>query len=129
MEMRLYRFDRTLKVIELGQCDCEAALGAFEQCYDNGLTVYGSGEDAVAATSFGLSRSPTDFIEISCHGKDQVTVYSDRLCYPSRLSKTFGLKHHLFIKVNQGKGAEVIRDYFGMDRQAFETKFKGALCR
>ncbi|RJR44160.1 MAG: hypothetical protein C4576_13310 [Desulfobacteraceae bacterium] len=127
--MRLYGFDSNLNVIELGACDCQAALTTFEQCYSNGLNIYKSAEDAVAATSFGLYQSETDFIEISCNGKDQVTVHSDRLWYPSWFAKTFGLKRHFFIKGDKEKGAEIVRDYFGMERQAFENKFKEALCR
>ena len=129
MTMDLYRFDRNLRIVGQGQCDCDAALATFEQCYGNGFASYDSGEDAMAATSFGLSRSQTDFIEISCHGQNSVTVHSDRLCYPSRLSKTFSLKHHFFIKGDKTKGVEIIRDYFNMERQAFEAKYAYFLCR
>ena len=127
--MNLYRFDRGLHILEQGQCDCKAALETFEQCYVNGCASYDSAEDAYAATSFGLWMSPKDFIEISCHGDDSVTVHSDRLYYRSRLSKYFGLKHSFHIKGDKGMGAEIIRDYFGMERQAFEAKYADFLCR
>lgn len=127
--MDLYRFDHNLHIVEQGQCDCGTALATFEQCYQNCFTSYDSGEDAMAATSFGLSISTTDFIEISCHGHDSMTVHSDRLCYPSRLSKTFALKQHFFIKRDKAKGAEIIRDYFSVDRQAFEVKYAEFLRR
>jgi hypothetical protein len=52
--MDLYCFDRDLHVVEQGQCDCDAALKTFERCYVNGCASYDSGEDAAAATSFGL---------------------------------------------------------------------------
>ncbi len=128
MAMNLYRFDSHLHIIEQGQCDCDAALETFERCYVDGCASYDSAEDAYAATSFGLSRSRTDFIEISCHGRDSVTVHSDRLCYPSRLSRYFGLKQHLYIKGDKTLGAEIIRDYFTMERQAFEAKYADSLC-
>jgi len=129
MTMDLYRFDLNLHVVEQGQCDCEAALATFEQCYLNGFTSYDPGEEAMAATSFGLSRSRTDFIELSCHGQESVTVHSDRLCYPFRLGKYLSLKHHFYIKGDKAKGAEIIRDYFSMDREAFEAKYDDFLCR
>ncbi len=94
-----------------------------------GITSYDSGEDAMAATSFGLSRSRTDFIEISCHGQDSVTVHSDRLCYPSQLGKYLSLKHSFYIKGEKVRGVEVIRDYFSMERKAFEAKYADFLCR
>jgi len=127
--MDLYRFDRDLHVIEKGQCDLDAVLETFEQCYLNGFASYDSGEDAYAATSFGLSRSRTDFIELSCHGHDSMTVHSDRLCYPSRLSKYFGLKHSFYIKGDKAMGVEIMRDYFSLGRQTFEDKYADFLCR
>ncbi len=129
MAMDLYRFGHNLHILEQGQCDCDSALVTFEQCCQNGFTSFDSGEDAIAATSFGLSISRTDFIEISCHGHDSVTVHSDRLCYPSRLSKTFALKRHFLIKGDKAKGVEIIRDYFNMERQVFEAKYAYFLCR
>ncbi len=127
--MDLYHFDRDLHIVEQGQCDCAAAQETFEQCYANGCASYDSGEDAVAATSFGLSRSREDFIEISCHGHDFVTIQSDRICYPSRMSRYFALKQHFHIQVDKLRAREVIRDYFSMERQAFEAKYDDFLGR
>ncbi len=127
--MDLYRFDRDLHVLEQGPCDRDAALEIFEQCYGKGCASYNSGEDAVAATSFGLSKSETDFIEISCHGPDSVTVHSDRICYPSRPSRYFALKQHFNIKVDKTGAREVITDYFNMEREAFEHKYANFLVR
>jgi hypothetical protein len=127
--MDMYRFDRNLHIVEQGQCDCNAALETFEHCYKNGCSSYDSGEDAYAATTFGLSRSQTDFIEISCNGHDSITVHSDRLCYPSQFKKLFTLKHSFYIKADKAKGAEIIREYFSMERQQFETKYAEFLSR
>ncbi len=121
--MDLYRFDRNLHIAEQGQCDCDSALETFEQFYANGCASYNSGEDAVAATSFGLSRSQTDFIEISCHGQDSIAIHSDRICYPSRLSRYFALNRHFDIKAGMTRAKEVISDYFNMKREAFEAKY------
>jgi hypothetical protein len=129
MTMDLYRFDRNLHIVEKNECDSNAAFETFEQCYLNGCVSYDSAEDAYVATSFGLSRTMTDFIEVSCNGHDSVTVHSDRLCYPSRLSRYLGLKHHFYIKGDKTRGMETIRDYFSMDREAFEAKYADFLCR
>ncbi len=127
--MNLYRFDRDLQILERGPCECGAALRVYEECCENGLKSFDSAEDAMAATSFGLCRSPEDFIELSCHGLNTVTAHSDRLHYPSRLRKMFDSKHHLFIKGDRAKGQEVIEDFFGLARQEFEAKYADALCR
>jgi hypothetical protein len=127
--MNLYRFDRSLHVVEKGQCDYDAALVVYEECYENGLKSYHSGEEAMSFTSFGLSRSDKDFIELSCNGYDSVSVHSDRLHYPSRMSKFLGTKGHLFIKGDKNKGREIIRDFFDLERQEFESKYSDFLCR
>jgi hypothetical protein len=129
MTMDLYHFDRDLHIVEQGPCDCDVALETFERCYVNGCASYDSGEDALVATRFGLSRSRKDFIELSCHGEDSVIVHSDRLYYPSWLSRYFGVKHHFSIKGDKARGTEIIRDYFSMERQAFEAKYADFLCR
>ena len=127
--MDLYRYDRNLRIVGKGQCECASALVVYEECFENGLKSYDSGEEAMSSTSFGLSKSYKDFIELSCHGYDSITVHSDRLHYPSWLSKTFGLKHHFFIKGDKTKGKEIIQDYFGLTRQDFESKYADFLCR
>jgi hypothetical protein len=76
----------------------------------------------MVATSLGLSKSKEDFIKLSCNGKDMVSIHSDRLCYPSSLNEAF--KHHSSIKGDKDKGMEVIRDYFSLDWQQFEAKYK-----
>jgi len=83
----------------------------------------------MVATSFGLSKSKEDFIEISCNGKNTVSIHSDCLCYPSSLNKAFSSKRHFFIKGDKDKGMEVIQDYFSLDRQQFEAKYKAFLTR
>jgi hypothetical protein len=127
--MNLYRFDNNLHIVEKGQCDSISALIVYEECFENGLKSYESGEEAISLTSFGISRSNEDFIELSCHGHDSITVHSDRLHYPSWLSKTFGLKNHLFIKGDKTKGKEVIQDFFALTRQEFEGKYADFQCR
>lgn len=127
--MDLYRYDRNLRIVGKGQCDCVSALVVYEECFENGLKSYDSGEEAISSTSFGLSKSNKDFIELSCHGCDSIAVNSDRLHYPSWLSKTFGLKHHFFIKGDKTKGKEIIQDYFGLTRQEFEGKYADFQCR
>ncbi len=127
--MNLYRFDSHLHIVEQGQCNRDTALEAFERCYMNGCASHASAEEAYAATSFGLSKSHGDFIEISCHGHDYVTVHSDRLCYPSRLRRYLALKRSLFVKGDKAMGAEIIRDYFAMERPAFEARYAEFLRR
>ncbi len=127
--MDLYRFDRDLHVVEKGHCDYDAALTVYEECYENGLKSYHSGEEATSLTSFGLSKSSKDFIEVSCNGYDSIAIHSARVHYPSGFRKLLGTKGHLFIKGDKSKGKEIIWDFFDLNRQEFEAKYSGFLCR
>ena len=63
--IKLYGFNaQTLATVEKGECSLSRALESFEACYGQKLACYESGEGAISATSFGLYRSETDFIEI-----------------------------------------------------------------
>lgn len=46
----------------------------------------------MSETSFGLRRSETDCIEITCNGGDSAAVHSDRLVFPSKLSGVLSTK-------------------------------------
>lgn len=127
--VRLYRFDRDLKLKELGSCDVARALQTLRECYDRGLKRYVSDEEAISETSFGLRRSDTDFIEITCNGADSIAVHSDRLVFPSKLSGVFSPKKHLAISGNLSVVTEVVRDYSELTREQFEEKYKAHACR
>jgi hypothetical protein len=127
--MNLYQFDRDQRIVKRGQCDHRTAQAMYEECYENGLKSYYSGEEAMSRTSFGLSKSNEDFIEVSCNGYNSIAVHSDRLHYPSRMSKFLGTKKHLFIKGDKSKGEEIIRNFFDLERQEFEAKYSEFLCR
>jgi hypothetical protein len=127
--MNLYRFDLNLHMVEKGQCDYHAARAVYEECCENGLKSYQTGEEAMSFTGFGLSRSRKDFIEVSCNGPDSISIFSDRLHYPSRISELFHSKGHFLIKGGKARGEEVIWDFFNMERQDFEAKYSEFLCR
>ncbi len=128
--IKLYEFEEPdLSVVDRGECDLKQALAKFEECYKRGLVNYQSAESAMAATSFGLNRSESDFIEISCNGEHSVLIYSDRLFYSSKLARWFGTSRHLEIKGNKELGYTAIDDYFRLDRAAFESKYLSFICR
>lgn len=129
MMVSLYRFEHNLEIVEKGECDCGQALALLDECYSKDLHTFNSSEDAASATSFGLSKSDEDFIEISCDGNGNVSVHSDRIHYPSWISKRMSLKNHLYIKGEKESATRVIRDFYQLERQAFEEKYAKHLCR
>lgn len=130
--MKLYGFDgQTLAIatVEKGECTLPLALESFEACYGRGLAHHENAEEAISATSFGLYRSEADFVEISCNGKNAVLIHSDRLFYPSGFSRWFTSKRHFGIKGDRDLGVRVIKDYFELERQAFERAYSKSVCR
>ena len=98
MTINLYRFDHNLDIVEKGECDCAQAYALLDECHGKELRSFNSSEVAASTTSFGLSKSDEEFIEISCDGNGIVSVHSDRIHYPSWISKKLSLKKHLYIK-------------------------------
>ena len=127
--MKLYRFDRSLHIVESGDCDLPRALQILRECYDRGLKTYNSAEEAISETNLGLQSSEQDFIEITGHGFDSVVVHSDRLFFPSSLSRLFSLKKHLGISGTLGTITQVIQDYARLKREQFEKKHNAHACR
>jgi len=127
--VKLYRFDRNLDLVESGSCDLVRALQMLRECHDRGLKSYVGGEEAISETSFGLRRSETDFIEITCNGADSIAVHSDRLVFPSKVSGVFSLKKRLAISGSLGGITEVVRNYVELNREQFEEKYKAYACR
>jgi len=127
--MKLYRFDRNLKIVECGDCELPEALQMLKECSSRGLKSYINGEDAISETSFGLYTSERDFIEVACNGLDSIDVHTDRLFVPSGLSGVFSLKKHIRISGNLSAISEVIRDYTRLNREQFEQKYEAHACR
>ena len=127
--VRLYRFDRNLRPVELGTCDVARALQMLRECYERGLKSYVNGEEAISETSFGLQRSEADFVEITCNGADSVAVHSDRLVFPSKLAGVFSLKKHLAISGGLSLVTQVVQSYMELNREQFEEKYKANACR
>ena len=128
-KVKLYRYDYESNIIDLGMCNQDCALNIFEQCCQMATIEYESGEEAIAETSFGLSKSDKDFIEISCHGEDSISVHTDRIYYKSTLSRFFSPKHHFHIQGKKSDGTELIKFFYQNDRETFEKKYANFLCR
>jgi hypothetical protein len=128
MTMNLYYFGKK-GANERGACDIDNALAELEACYSRGLLHYEHAEEAIEKTSFGLSKTKEDFIEITCNGRDNVSIHSDRLHYSSRFVRMLALKGHYSICGPKAFAATVIRDYSEMDRKSFELKYSSYASR
>lgn len=68
-----YSLDSDLKVHEHLEVDVGRAIELVGEYYARGFRTYESGEDAIAATMFGFSRSPAQFIEFCVHGPSEIS--------------------------------------------------------
>ena len=101
MDINIYKFDKDLQIVELGKGNLDKINELLEESLSNSNKTYEHGEDTIAATSFGISKTNKDFIEIGCHGDNEITIHTDRLFYGSKWSKIFSPKQHLFIKATK----------------------------
>ena len=129
-DVNCHRFNQKLKIMDEGSCSIEHAFEILSECSTNASQHYEYGEAAIAATSFGLSRSGQDFIEIGFDAPDKMRIHSDRLHYPPGfLSRLFSTKGHFWIKGTKDYATSVIRDYFNLPRGEFEARYATFLRR
>ncbi len=128
MRVTAYQYDRDLKTVDLGQCDVDRALAILDERYANGLRAYEYGEDALVATSFGLSRSAYDFVSFTCNGQDNILVTLDRISDRPWWTNIIRSKESMEIPCDIQSARGVIQDYCTMDRAAFELKYEKFAC-
>jgi hypothetical protein len=89
--IRWYSINRDLAVEEHEPLELNEALKLIDRYLARGEEKFEAGEDALAATTLGFSRSASDFIEICVHGPDQIH-YSFEMSdpNPSWLKKLLG---------------------------------------
>lgn len=129
MKVKLYRYNTELKIVELGWCDAKEIDEVLQESIINSSRKYESGEEVIAKTSFGLSKTEEDFIEINCQGKLEINVYTDRLIFNSLLKKIFSKKRHFDIKTNAENINGLIHQYVNSSRETFEAEYSQFLCR
>ncbi len=129
MNVNLYRFNTELKIVELGSCDTRKLNEILQESIVNSNQIYESGEEAIVKTSFGLSKTAEDFIEIHCQRNSEISVYSDRLVFDSVFKKIFSTKIHFNIKTNTENIRNLIHQYINSNREFFESEYNQFLCR
>ena len=122
-KVNLACLDLDLNPVTLGTCDLPSAIEELKKRHGNGLRSYEWFEESYVATYMCVSRSSEDFLELTCHGQDQVGVWSDRLEYSSIWSRLFAIKKWIIAEVSLADAEAMLRDYFEMDRSSFEAHY------
>jgi hypothetical protein len=125
--VQLYRFDANLHIVEKGVITLQDALVLLHECQDAARSSYESGEEAMAATSFGLTRTESDFLEVSCNGPDQVGFHTDfihaAVVQTSFWKRLFNRQNSIDWECDDTLAERVVADYFQLARLDFETKY------
>ena len=119
-----YSTKRDLSPEDHGAVDVEAAVDIVRRYFGNLKMLYESGEEALAATMFGFSRSESDFIELCVHTTTHVDL---RVEPPVRSSG--GVFRRLLrpkagdIKLgSQGETEQCVREYFQETPENFRLR-------
>ena len=123
-----YSTNRDLSTEDRGAVDVEAAMDIVRRYFGNLKTHYDSGEEALAATMFGFSRSESDYIELCIHTTTHVAL---RVEPPPRSSG--GVFRRLLrakagdIKLgSQGETEQCVREYFQETPESFRLRLAAA---
>ena len=128
--LELHRFNESTSLVSHGQIDVEGAAHELCAAAERAAIPYVSGEEAMAQTSFTVSRDRKDFLQINCDGPDDIWFLSDRLVSPSSLlARIFNGKTTLAFRCDLRGAERVLRQYFERNREAFESLYSEAYVR
>jgi hypothetical protein len=68
-----YSVDKDLNLVEHAPVSLERAIIIAEEYFSRANQKFENGEDAISATLFGFSRSPSEFIEICINGPSEIS--------------------------------------------------------
>lgn len=121
MHMVLSHLDINGESVDQRGCTLDEALGDLDARYLAGLERFPSFDESYARSYMCLSRDEKDFLELTCNGADSITIHSDRLIYPSTLSRLFAPKRRFSAKVTKPEAITLIEGYFEKSREEFEA--------
>ncbi len=77
--MIFHRFNSDCKLIDGVEIDFEKTLILLGEYLERADDKHRYIEEDIAATSFCISRSKSDFLQVNCDGKNSISFQSDRL--------------------------------------------------
>lgn len=129
MTAHLYIYDENLNLLDKGEFD----INRFDELFDNRVAnsqmKFEFFETMIKKTSFMLSRSNMDYINVRIDGlsdKNMVTIFSE--IYPNtfwgKVKKVFYFKKFVYhTKIDLPTAKMICQDYLALDRQEFENKY------
>jgi hypothetical protein len=118
--MILYQFQEDLSIRERGQTSLEDALNELTRRAQAAAKTYAKGEEAMAATAFGVCRDERDFLEITCNSASEVHCHTDRLLPRRGWKSWLARQSSIDVTCDLDQARKVLSDYFRLPREAFE---------
>ncbi len=128
MIVSLYFYDDELNTIYKDEFDINRLDELFNNRLANSKMTFDYVEERTSKTSFILSRSKMDFLDVGINDENIITLYSQGIYYSKGLfgsfKKVFGSKNFFdFIEVDWATAKAICQDYVTLDRQDFENKY------
>lgn len=129
--VQLGKYDSSLKVLDVGLVDFPQSIQELENCTAAAMRECADADGQLASTTFFLSRTDADFLDISCSKNGTILILSDRISPTSRStwSRLFRTKSVFSMKLDQQAAEKVIGDYFTLSRDDFENAYQRYLTR
>jgi hypothetical protein len=126
--IRWYSIDADLQLQEHAPVNLPRAIEIATEYYARGPGTHESGEEALSATTFGFSRSPTEFVEFCAHGWTEISCrYESADPGASWLRKTFGgtFRHESTLRSKDALTRR-IEQFFTLGPAAIRTRLENA---
>lgn len=125
--LRLGRYNPELQVIDVGPIDFKQALQELENCFTASALNYPDAAARLSATTFFLSRTKADFLDISHSGNSTISILSDLICSNRRSvwsALFFRTKSTFSMEVDKATAQKILGDYFKLSREDFELIYQ-----
>lgn len=118
-----YAMSPELEVQERGPLALPEALAVIDGYFARLKPRYGSGEEALAETTFGFARSAHDFVEIGLHGREEISVAVELPRAPGGglLARLGGSFRHERKLASRDALERLVRAYFTLDPEGFRA--------
>lgn len=121
-----YSLNEDLGIEDQPPVDVDGALAVARRYYANADKKWEMGEEAIAATMFGIRRDPDTFIEICVNGSDSISYRFEMPRKPGTKKSFLGLilgvfQHEMTIE-SWGELEEAIRDFYSLSPQSIRER-------
>jgi len=121
-DIRWYTIGPDLEIRERGPLELPHALDVVDKHFSILKAHYSSGEQAIAATTFGFARSEDDFIEICVHSADNVSFTTELPASGGWLNRLRGTFRRELKLASRDALRALVTSYFTITQDEFRSR-------